>query len=450
MSQINWQAVGDEVTGYLRDLVRFNTTNPPGNETPCARYIADVLAKEGIAAEVVESAPGRGSVVARLQATTGDSAPPLLLLSHLDVVPADPSRWEHPPFSADLVDGYVWGRGSVDTKDLTSTELMVVLLLQRLGLPLKRDIILAATADEETGGEQGAGWLATHRPELINAAWCINEGGGTGILIGGQRFYSCQTGEKGICWMRWRAKGTAGHASVPRDDNAVVKLSRALARIGEADLPLHRTATVDAYLQGIMGALNLPMSLDDLMGLATSRASLRQVLPDPDLADRLYAMLHNTATPTVLRAGEKTNVIPSVAEAQVDGRLLPGQTKEGFLGEIKAALGEDDFNALEIEPFNVTSPLESPSASELFDVIQQTLPAHDPEGTVLPTMSTGGTDAKHLVPLGMRVYGFGPQKDEPEASLTKMAHADNERISVNNLLFGTQVLFDVVRRFCGA
>jgi acetylornithine deacetylase/succinyl-diaminopimelate desuccinylase-like protein len=207
---------------------------------------------------------------------------------------------------------------------------------------------------------------------------------------------------------------------------------------------------VDAYLQGVLGALKLPYSLDEFMGLATSRASLRQVLPDPDLADRLYAMLHNTATPTVLRAGEKTNVIPSVAEAQVDGRILPGQTPEGFLAEIKAALGEDDFNALEIDPFNVTSPLESPSASELFDIIQQTLPAHDPEGIVLPTMSTGGTDAKHLVPLGMRVYGFGPQKDEPEASLTKMAHADNERLSVNNLLFGTQVLFDVVRRFCGA
>ena len=135
MQQINWQAVRDEVTGYLRDLVRFNTTNPPGNETPCARYIADVLAKEGIAAEVVESAPGRGSVVARLKATTGDSAPPLLLLSHLDVVPADPSQWEHPPFSADLVDGYVWGRGSVDTKDLTASEHMVMLQLQRLGLP---------------------------------------------------------------------------------------------------------------------------------------------------------------------------------------------------------------------------------------------------------------------------------------------------------------------------
>jgi len=449
MQQINWQAVRDEVTGYLRDLVRFNTTNPPGNETPCARYIADVLAKEGIAAEVVESAPGRGSVVARLKATTGDSAPPLLLLSHLDVVHADPSRWEHPPFSADLVDGYVWGRGSVDTKDLTATELMVMLLLQRLGLPLKRDVILAATADEETGGEYGAGWLATHRPELINAAWCINEGGGTGILLGGQRFYSCQTGEKGICWMRWRAKGTSGHASVPTENNAVVRLSRALAKIGEADLPLHRTATVDVYLQGILGALQLPYSLDEFIGLATSRASLRQVLPDPDLADRLYARLHNTATPTVLRAGEKTNVIPSVAEAQVDGRILPGQTPEGFLAEIKAALGDDDFNALEIDPFNVTSPLESPSASELFDIIQQTLPAHDPEGTVLPTMSTGGTDAKHLVPLGMRVYGFSPQKDEPEASLTKMAHADNERLSVANLLFSTQVLFDVVRRFCG-
>jgi len=450
MQQINWQAVQDEVTGYLRDLVRFNTTNPPGNETPCARYIADVLAKNGIAAEVVESAPGRGSVVARLKATTGDSAPPLLLLSHLDVVHADPSRWEHPPFSGDLVDGYVWGRGSVDTKDLTASELMVMLLLQRLGLPLKRDVILAATADEETGGEYGAGWLATHRPELINAAWCINEGGGTGILIGGRRFYSCQTGEKGICWMRWRAKGASGHASVPTENNAVVRLSRALAKIGQADLPLHRTATVDVYLQGLLGALQLPYSLDEFIGLAATRASLRQVLPDADLADRIYARLHNTATPTVLRAGEKTNVIPSVAEAQVDGRILPGQTPQGFLAEIKDALGDDDFNALEIDPFNVTAPLESPAASELFDIIQQTLPAHDPEGTVLPTMSTGGTDAKHLVPLGMRVYGFSPEKDEPEASLTKMAHADNERLSVANLLFNTQVLFDVVRRFCGA
>jgi len=452
MTDINWHSVQEEVATLLSDLVRFNTTNPPGNETPAAQYLAAILHREGLEAEVVESAPGRGSVVGRLrshgQQPVYPQEPPLLLLSHLDVVPAEADKWDHDPFGGQIIAGYVWGRGTVDCKGLTAIELMALLLLARQGVPLRRDIIFAATADEETGGQAGVGWLMAHRPELLNAGWCLNEGGGEAYTIAGKTIYTVQTAEKGTVWLKLTARGPAGHGSIPRPENAVLLLARAVQTLGEADLPLHSTPTMERFLDQMADLLDRGLTGQELLHLAHNRAALRQVMPSPFLADMLYAMVHNTVTPTMLKAGERVNVIPSVAEGWLDGRILPGQTPEGFLEEVRAALGDLPVELSIFRP--PTLPLEAPAEGELYDAIRAAMARHAPEGMVVPFLVTGATDAKHLAPAGIRVYGFFPMREDPQASPMELAHSHNERISLENLVFGTKVLYDVLRQFCGA
>lgn len=444
MPQIDWDAVRDEVTTHLCHLIRCNTTNPPGHETVAARYLAEVLEKEGIPAQVLESSPGRGNLVARLRGNGQEE--PLLLLSHLDVVPAEADKWTHPPFSGAVVDGYVWGRGAVDTKNLTAIELMTLLLLKRSGRKLRRDVILAATADEEAGGRAGATWLVKHHLDLIKAPYCINEGGGIGLLLNGKRVYLCQTAEKGTARFKVTATGSPGHGSIPRDDNAVVLLAEAVARIGRTSLPGHLTPTMTRFLQELMAVMGLELSPELVLNLASDRANLQEILGDPYLADMLYAMLHNTASPTILDAGTRINVIPSTATAQVDGRILPGQTEESFRQELESILAGLNVT---IEFMQSGPALENPVESPLYEAIVAATQANDPGSVVVPFLVTGGTDAKSLAPAGIRVYGFAPMKEDPTDRVFNLAHAHNERISVANLEFGVRVLYDIVDRFCG-
>jgi len=436
----------DMAVEFLRDLIRFDTTNPPGNELPAAQYIADILRQEGLDPVLLESAPGRGNVVARLR---GDgSAGALLLMSHLDVVPAEPEEWDHPPFAAEVVDGYVWGRGAVDTKQLTAMQLAVLLTLKREGVPLKRDVILAATADEEMGGKYGMGWLVQNHAQLIDCEYAINEGGGFGVEVGSKRFYLCQTGEKGVCWMRLTARGTPGHGSIPRGDNAVAKLCAALARLSKARLPQHRTATVERLVHCLADAQKFPASLILRLVLNPSLegAILSRVEEQGEMGALLRAVLHNTVSPTVLRAGQKTNVIPREAVAEVDGRLIPGQQPDDLLREIQPYIGE----GIEVKVVSHSQPYESEYTSPLFDLFQEVLAEHDAGCVAVPFLVPGSTDGRFLAEKGVRVYGFSPAKNEPGASFLKLAHARNERISLANIEFGTQVLYDVVRRFCAA
>jgi len=442
--EIDWEAVKQEVIGYLQDLVRFDTTNPPGNETPAAEYLAEVLRREGIEPIVLESAPGRGNVVARLKGT-GEKGP-LLLLSHLDVVPVERDKWEHDPFGGEVIEGYVWGRGTVDTKQLTAMELMVLLLLKRQGIRPKRDIILAATADEEMGGKMGLGWLLENHPELIDCEYAINEGGGFGIQLGKRRYYLCQTAEKGVCWLKLRAKGKPGHASVPKGDNAVVYLSEALVRLSKARLPQHRTATVEAFIRGLAKGQGFPASLlfPLLLNPFLEPFILRCLPKEGLIVPLMRAILHNTASPTVLRAGEKTNVIPSTAEAKVDCRLLPGQTPESLLAELKPILGEK----IEVEVITTSTPYETDYRTDLYELFGEVLAERDAGSATVPFMIPGSSDGRYLAARGVRVYGFSPMKQEPDLPLLELAHGHNERLSVENLVFGTEVLYEVVRRFC--
>lgn len=432
-----------EVTPILQDLIRFDTTNPPGNETACVEYIATRLRREGIEPTVLESAPGRGNLVARLK---GDgSLPPLLLMGHVDVVPAEADKWERPPFSGDLVDGIVWGRGATDMKNMVAMELMVILLLKRSGIPLKRDVILMANADEEIGGEYGARWMARKHPDLIRAEYAINEGGATSIVLDGRAFFVCSTAEKGSLRFRLRGRGDPGHASQPHPRNAILPLARALVQLVETPLPLHITRSARAHVEALAGGVE-GATRSNLLGLldpATHEASLAALpLPEPNKR-RLSAAFRNTATPTILKAGTKINVIPAEAEAQVDCRILPGTTQESLEREVRAVVGDQ----IEIEFDHVYLALEADHQSPLFETISKVIGEHALGARVVPGLITGGTDAKNVGGLGIQVLGFVPQRYEGP-SMTGLGHSHNERVSVANLEFGTRVLYDVVTRFC--
>jgi acetylornithine deacetylase/succinyl-diaminopimelate desuccinylase-like protein len=446
VTAIDWSALQEEAAHILSDLIRMNTVNPPGQELACAQYLAGILSREGLEPVVVESAAGRGSVVCRVKGSGNQK--PLILLSHLDVVAVEPDKWLHDPFGGEVIDGYVWGRGTLDCKGLTTIELMALLALVRQGVPFKRDVIFAATADEETGGAMGAGWLVANRRDLLDGEWCINEGGGEAYTVGGRTLYTCETSEKGSARFRVTAKGPAGHGSIPREDNAVILLSKAMVRLGEARLPMHRTATMDRLLTIMGSVMQPPLSLEELLRLGEDREALAEVLPRASMANMIYAMLHNTLTPTILKAGERINVIPSLAEGWIDGRILPGQDKESFLKEIKGALGDLPVEVNWVDGQKSPGALESPSEGALYDVIREVMAQHAPDGLLVPFMLTGGTDAKHLEPAGVRVYGFWPLLEDPNAPSMELVHNHNERISVKNLGFGSRVLYDVVRRFC--
>ncbi|MGH2544287.1 MAG: M20/M25/M40 family metallo-hydrolase, partial [Ardenticatenaceae bacterium] len=328
---IDWDEVGSEVVGYLQALLRIDTTNPPGNEIEAARWIAGVLAGEGIETTILESAPGRANLVARL-AGTGEEEP-LLLMSHTDVVPAEPERWDHPPFGGEIHDGYIWGRGALDMKHIVSQHLTLLLLYMKLadqGVRLRRDLIFMAAADEERSGTFGAQWLVENHPDLIRAEYALNEGGGGTSRIGDALFMSVQTAEKGLARFKLIARGEPGHASVPRPDNAVVKLAEAVVSVGRARFPAHLTDTTRAFFRAL--ASQQPAEVGDLMRtLASDESQVDDIIPQLPLEENrkryFYAMTHNTAAPTILRAGSKINVFPSEAVARVDGRTLPGFTQ---------------------------------------------------------------------------------------------------------------------------
>ena len=451
----------DACVTNLRELIRIPSVNPPdggpdvaagrdpsGGETAAARYCADVLDGAGIAAEVIELMPGRGSVVGRLRATGATSDPPLILLGHLDVVPVDAESWTRDPFGGELIDGVVWGRGAVDMKDMVAMELGVMLALARSGAERRRDVIFAAVADEEAGGTHGARGLVDQRPDLFHdgdgrpAAAALNEVGGYSITLGGRRFYTVQVAEKGIAWTRLRASGTPGHGSMPHEDNAAVKLASAVTALA-AD-QAHRSARVLPVVRGFLAA----MGLDEVADLAESdaaaaSAALDASVPDPVLRRSIQAMLRDTATPTVLRAGKKVNVMPGSGEAELDVRTLPGTDQAAFLAHLQEVVGE----LATVEPVITLPAVEWSEDAEIVGLIEEALRAADPDGTPVPMMITPGTDAKALLDLGIPCFGFAPLRLEPDIPFLSLFHGHDERVPVSALAFGLPVLADVVARY---
>ncbi len=446
MEPINWDALREEAIHHLRALIRIDTTNPPGNETVAAHYLAEVLHREGIDSVIVGHAPNRGNLVARLKGR--GAAPPLLLMCHTDVVPAEPERWKHPPFGAEVADGYIWGRGALDMKFMVILELMTMLTLKRRGVDLARDVIYVATADEEVGGT-GMQYLVKEHPDLIRAEYALNEGGGFTQWIAGKPIYPIQVGEKGVCWTKVRMCGKPGHASVPSDDNAVAKLIRLLSRM--KPMPTHVTPTVRAYVEGIGRAVGGELGEKAALLLDGDRGQeLARKLLEPDMAAFLYAVTHNTAVPTRLHAGYKTNVIPSEAEATLDCRFLPGFDRESFLAELRSTFDETLAAEIELEVEQYATALESPYDSPLYRLAREKIEAAHPGAVAVPFIASGATDAKYVQPLGVRVYGFAPLRYAMDDPRTGLVHGHNERISLEGFAFGLRVLIETVETFAAS
>ncbi len=462
-----WDRAQDELVETVRDLIRIQSINPappdaPDGELVAARRIAEMLREAGLEPEIVEPVPGRGSVHVRLRGD-GTGGEPLLLLSHLDVVPAPVERWSHDPFSADLVDGYVYGRGAVDMKAMIAMELAVVRLLaaeaQAAGLDpardpipgLRRDLLFTCTADEEAGGVAGAQWVAENRPDWLRAAGALNECGGVSTTIAGRRFYPIQVAEKGFAAYRIAVRGTWGHGSMPRDDNAAVLAAAVIERLAVPG-PSRVTPVMARFLE--LAAAELPDEAASLLrrlsGDDAARAEAAiSVACDPMYARALRALLRDTISPDVVHAGIKYNVIPGDAVVEIDCRVLPGTTEPDIRAQVIERLGPDLAAACQIDLIVYGAPVEAPAEGPLFDLLVSAIRDHDPDAIPLPVMAPFATDAKHTDPLGTPTYGFSPLRLDPEERFLERFHGIDERVSVDALRWGLPVLYDVVRGFCG-
>jgi acetylornithine deacetylase/succinyl-diaminopimelate desuccinylase-like protein len=422
-----------EVVDLCRGLVQIDTSNygdgsGPG-ERDAAELVAALLDEVGISVQLFEPAPRRTSLITRIPGRD-PSRPALVLHGHLDVVPAQAEDWQVPPFSGEVRDGVLWGRGAVDMKGMDAMILAVVRELARHGRQPARDVVLAFFADEEAGGRYGAQWLVQNHPELFaGATEAVSEVGGFSAQIAGHRTYLLQTAEKGLAWLRLLAHGTAGHGSVPNDDNAVTRVSSAIARIGAHRWPTELTPTGRDFLTGLSDLAGTPISADDTDTLTD--------LLGP-LAASINATFRNTANPTGLDAGYKHNVVPGHASAVLDCRFLPGQ-QDVLLSTIRELAGP----GITIETEEFLPALESPTRSRLTDAMAAALTAEDPEAATLPYCMTGGTDNKSLAGLGIAGYGFAPLRLPSDLDFMSLFHAVDERVPTDSLVFGVRVL----RRF---
>jgi len=463
----DWIRAGDELLGNLQALIRIQSINPPPDDAPdgelkAARWIAASLADAGLAPEIFEPVPGRGSVTARLRGD-GTGGQPLLLLSHLDVVPAPPERWTHDPFGGDIADGYIWGRGAVDMKDLVAMELSVMRLLAaeaRLAgrdpasdpVPgLTRDVLFASTADEEAGGLNGIAFLVEERPELLRAAGAINESGAVATTYAGRRFYPIGVAEKGYAVYRISVSGTWGHGSMPRDDNAAILAAKIVARLAVQGPP-RLTATMAAFLDGAADSLD-GEAARVLRALASDDPRLAETAMDalcePMSARVVRALLRDTVSPNIIHAGVKYNVIPGEATIELDCRVLPGTSEEAMHEAIVERIGPELAAACTVGLVIFGPPVDAPASGELYDLLCSTVIDHDPDAIPLPFMVPFATDAKHTAMLDIPTYGFSPLRLEPDERFLERFHGVDERVGVEALRWGLPVLYDVVRRFCG-
>jgi acetylornithine deacetylase/succinyl-diaminopimelate desuccinylase-like protein len=417
----------EEVVGLCRDLIRIDTSNPTSNERAAAEYVAEKLAEVGITPTVLESEPGRANVVARIEGSDS-SRDALLIHGHLDVVPAEPGDWAVHPFSGEIRDGCLWGRGAVDMKDMDAMTLALVRQWARQGRRPPRDVVLAFVADEEAGGHKGADWLVNEHPELFEGCTeAISEVGGFSVTVAGdRRLYLIETAEKGIGWLRLTARGRAGHGSMVNDDNAVTALCEAVARLGRHEFPVHVTDTVRRFLAELSDTLGIELDPDDI---ETTIAKLGPI------ARIIGATIRNTVNPTMLEAGYKCNVIPGVARGVVDGRSLPGFDQE-FETQVREAIGPD----IEMEWIERAPAVETTFDGALVEAMCAAIRAEDPAGRPVPYLLSGGTDAKHFARLGMRCFGFSPLLLPPDFDFAALFHGVDERVPVDALRFGVRVL----------
>jgi len=410
------------------ELIGIDTTNAGDDSGPgerkAAEYVAERLAAAGLEPTIVESRPGRANVLARWEGADPDLAP-LLLHGHLDVVPAEADDWHFPPFAGEVDDGWVHGRGAIDMKDFDAMILSVVRARRAAGAAPRRPVVIAFTADEESGSGYGAHWLVDeHREWFADCTEAIGEVGGWSATVGDRRLYLIETGEKGLAWMRLSTRGAAGHGSMRHPDNAVTALAAAVSALGAYDWPVAPTPTMRVLL-------------DTLAGLSGSDpAEPDAVLSHLGPAARMVAAgIRDTTNPSMLQAGYKVNVVPATASAQVDGRFLPGHDEE-FVATVRRLVGPQ----VEVEFLTHQPALETTFDGDLVDAMTAALLAEDPDATVAPYLMSGGTDAKAWHRLGIRCFGFTPLRLPADLDFTALFHGVDERVPVEALKFGARVL----------
>jgi acetylornithine deacetylase/succinyl-diaminopimelate desuccinylase-like protein len=436
--------LADDPATLLQHLVRFDTTNPPGNERPCVEWIRDLLEAVGFETTLYADDPDRPNLVARLSAD-GDASP-LMLYGHVDVVPATPDDWTHPPFDGVREDGVIWGRGTLDMKGGVAMMVAAAMRAARDELPIAGDLVVMILSDEEAGGDHGAAYMVDEHPEVFaDVEFALGEFGGFPMDVAGERFYPIQLTEKTVCWSKLTISGDAGHASLPPDESAMADMARTVTAISESRLPVHVVPTVEDMIEAMADAL------DDETG-----DGIRGLL-DPDQTDdildalgeeglMLDALLHNTAVPTVVEGGDSPNVVPGEVSVTLDCRLLPGQTDEDVARELDGIIPDDvtyEFETLRYEPV----PADTDPA--LFDLLADVLESADSEGTAIPFTLFGGTDGRHLAREGVQSYGFTPLQLPGNIDFLDAVHAADERVPVQAIEFGTDRIFEVLERYEG-
>jgi acetylornithine deacetylase/succinyl-diaminopimelate desuccinylase-like protein len=414
----DWQAIGSEAVRTIQEYVRINTSNPPGDVLKAADFLTRILEREGIPVKRYDSGPGRSIVLARLKGT--GPAKPLLLLNHMDVVPTDPARWQHDPFAAEIVDGKMWGRGTIDMKGLGVVQLMAFLSLKRQNVPLARDVILMAVPDEETGGTLGARWMRAEHYADIDPEYILDEGGfgSRDLFAPGKLVFGISVAEKKILWLKLTAEGVAGHGSQPHDQNPNDRLVRALSRLLNDPLPPTSFTVLDT-MKSRVGTFSVNKFNNAIQHSTISLTSLRSGVGDPP----------------------KVNVIPSIAEATIDCRVLPGTSKDEWMTEIRRRLADP---AIKVEiTYEGDEPVVTTQDSTFYRALESAVKRRHPDAIVTPMVVPYGTDANGFRPLGVKSYGFTPIVVPADAVMSM--HGDAEYLPVDAVAPAIQILFEALR-----
>jgi acetylornithine deacetylase/succinyl-diaminopimelate desuccinylase-like protein len=426
----------------LQQLIRFDTTNPPGNEGPCLAWLKALFEARGLEASLFAQAPDRPNLVVRMPGR--GEAPPLLLQGHVDVVTTLGQSWTRPPFAGELVNGWVWGRGALDMKGGVAMMAAAIMRCLETATPPAGDVVLCCLADEEAGGVQGAKFLVDRHPDLFRGIrHGIGEGGGVSQHIGGSVFYPITVAEKRSCRLRLRLRGPGGHASRSHRGGTMAKLGAILTRLDEARLPIHVTPVTESYVRGIAGALQEPMRSRVLALLDPDRGDRALELLGGD-GGRFDSILRNTTNATIVAAGHKINVIPSEATVDLDGRMVPGFEPEGFIEEVRSVVGPEP----EIEVLNVSPRMPEPELGTFYDLLSSILIDLDRAAVPVPFLMIGGTDQRHFAQLGIVGYGYLPLRLSADHVLDTV-HAADERVPVAALDFGAAAFHELLQRYRG-
>ncbi len=440
MSSTTNQTIYKRPAELLQNLIRFDTTNPPGNEAECITYINGLLTEAGFETTLLAKSSNRPNLIARLQGR--GTAPPLLLYGHVDVVTTANQKWTHPPFEGKIVDGCVWGRGALDMKGGVAMMLAALLRAKAEGLTPAADIVLAMVCDEEAGGDYGVKYLVEEHPEQFEGIrYALGEFGGFPLYVGPRKFYLVQVAEKQICFIKATVRGPGGHGSLPMRGGAMAKLARLLQRLDQHRLPVHITPVARQMVEAMASALPFPLGI-------VLRQLVNPILTDTVLnllgeKGRMFeSLFHNTVNATMVHGGEKVNVIPSEITVALDGRLLPGYTPDDLIAELRPIIGDE----VELELVRHDPGPAEPDMG-MFDLLAGILREADPDGIPMPLLLSGTTDARFFSRLGIQTYGYTPMNLPPEFNFAQLAHAADERIPVDAVDFGANAIYKVLQRY---